>query len=75
MSRFSYIMERHSAARSRVYHRNWGNIPNCSAALDITRVDYNGHITILNPSPRAVLPWHPNFDVNAIPGYVKNRLT
>lgn len=45
-----------------VVTRPRGSILNCTRAWDITHVDEDGFITILNPAPKVLYPWHPNFD-------------
>lgn len=43
--------------------RRYGDIPNCTPAVDVFKVDDEGYLTIHNPAPRIILPWDPHFDV------------
>ena len=62
MSKYSSYFSTDCVNRAGVTTRKRGNALNCIPAYDITHVDADGHITILNPAPKKLDPWHPNFD-------------
>lgn len=49
----------------RVNHRWLTDIPNCTPAYDVMRVDADGQIVILNPAPKAMRPWDEKYDDDA----------